>query len=60
MNDSRPLFMPLKKDRPGVGWVVAATWPNGQVEQLGVFSNETNATRWIAEKSEGWLGNDDP
>ena len=40
----------------GSGYVVDATWPGGEVEQLlGVYVRATAAQSWISEHGDGWL-----
>ncbi len=56
MTESRPTFTPRKKAAPAVGWVVDATWPSGQVDTIEGFASERMAVKWIAERSETWLG----
>jgi hypothetical protein len=58
MTEPRPTFTALKKTPPGIGWIVETTWPNGQIDTIEGFSSEAKAVKWIAEKSEAWLGND--
>jgi hypothetical protein len=57
MTEPRPNFTARRKTLPAIGWIVEATWPNGQVDRIEGFSSEAKAVKWIAEKSETWLGN---
>ena len=57
MTEPRPTFNARKKTSPGIGWIVEATWPNGQVDKIEGFSSEAKALKWIAERSAIWLGN---
>lgn len=55
MTEPRPTFTARKKTPPAIGWIVEATWPNGQVDKIEGFSSEGKAVKWIAEQSETWL-----
>jgi hypothetical protein len=60
MTEPRPTFTARRKTLPAIGWVVEATWSNGQVDKIEGFSSEGKANRWIAEQSGAWLGNGAP
>jgi predicted acyl esterase len=57
MSEPRPTFTARRKTQPAIGWIVEATWSNGQVDTIEGFSSEAKAVKWIAEQSENWLGN---
>jgi hypothetical protein len=56
MTEPRPTFTARRKTSPAIGWIVEATWSNGQVDKIEGFSSEAKAVKWIAEQSETWLG----
>jgi hypothetical protein len=58
MTEPRPTFTTRRKTPPAIGWIVEATWLNGQVDKIEGFSSEAKALKWISEHSETWLGND--
>ena len=39
----------------GKDWCVAATWPDGRLEEIAGFKNEADANAWIAEDFLTWL-----
>jgi hypothetical protein len=57
MAQPRPTFTSRRKTPPAVGWIVEATWPDGQIDTIEGFSSEAKAVKLIAEQSESWLGN---
>ena len=38
---------------------VAASWPDGRVEEILGFKSETDANEWIAHKFQAWLDGQD-
>jgi hypothetical protein len=49
--------IPALQIRHGDGdeWRVAATWPDGQVEDIASFQTEGEANEWIAKDFPRWL-----
>ena len=49
--------IPALQIRHGDGdeWRVAATWPDGQVEDIASFKTEAGANEWIAKEFQHWL-----
>ena len=39
----------------GDEWWVAATWPDGQIEDIASFKSELDANAWIAKEFPRWL-----
>jgi hypothetical protein len=36
------------------GWQIVVTWPDARTEQLGFYSSEAAAVRWINNVSDKW------
>jgi hypothetical protein len=36
------------------GWQIVVTWPDARTEQLGFYSSEADAVRWINNVSDKW------
>jgi hypothetical protein len=36
------------------GWQIIVTWPDARTEQVGIYSSEADAVRWISSVSEKW------
>ena len=36
-------------------WFVAATWPDGQFEEIKGFKSEAAANEWVAKEFQAWL-----
>ena len=41
--------------RDGGDWIVAATWPDGKLEEIAGFKRELDANEWIAGEFQAWL-----
>ena len=41
--------------RDGNNWLVAATWPSGEFEEIRNFKSESDANEWIAKEFQAWL-----
>ena len=39
----------------GGDWIVAATWPDGKLEEIAEFKLELDANEWIAKEFPAWL-----
>ena len=49
--NAKPSFRPVPC--PG-GWQILVTWPDARTEQLGGYSSEAEAVKWINNASDGW------
>ena len=49
--NAKPSFRPVPC--PG-GWQILVTWPDARTEQLGGYSSEAAAVKWINNASDRW------
>ena len=49
--NAKPSFRPVPC--PG-GWQILVTWPDARTEQLGGYSSEAEAVKWINNVSDKW------
>jgi hypothetical protein len=49
--NAKPSFRPVPC--PG-GWQILVTWPDARSEQLGGYSSEAEAVKWINNVSDKW------
>ena len=49
--NARPSFRPVPCNG---GWQVLVTWPDARTEQLGGYSSEADAVKWINNVSDKW------
>jgi hypothetical protein len=54
MMDATPVLQ-IRHTDSGSQYSVAATWPDGRVEQIEGFATESEANEWIANKFQDWL-----
>jgi hypothetical protein len=53
MNAKTPVLQIRHRD--GNDWLVAATWPSGEFEEIRNFKSESDANEWIAKEFQTWL-----
>jgi hypothetical protein len=49
--NAKPSFRPVPCNG---GWQIFVTWPNARTEQLGGYSSEAEAVKWINNVSDKW------
>jgi hypothetical protein len=49
--NAKPSFRPVPCNG---GWQILVTWPNARTEQLGGYSSEAEAVKWINNVSDKW------
>ena len=49
--NARPSFRPVPCNG---GWQILVTWPDARTEQLGGYSSEAEAVKWINNVSDRW------
>ena len=49
--NAKPSFRPVPCNG---GWQILVTWPDARTEQLGGYSSETEAVKWINNVSDKW------
>jgi hypothetical protein len=52
---SRPPTIETRERQYGGGWYILVTWGDRPPEQVGGFSSQAEAQRWIDYQSSSWI-----